>query len=403
MPSQPSNDKPASRLPRGIWTREFLLTWASTWLIFLGFYVLLPTLPQYFIGIGGKPASAGLLIGWFTLTAMAFRPIGGRLADTRGKPWTMLVGAVLLTGTMTFYWAGHTPTSLLVLRFFHGIGWAIYLTAAVALISDIAHPTQRATLTGHYFLANTMAMVVGPWLGTVILARSNFTVLFSIAIGLTALALACIWPLHRKATPVTAHHNGRWISPKAWLTSQTIFFAAITYGGVVSFLPLCVLPKQVSLFYATYAVALGLSRPFGGYAADRFGRATVIIPCLLLLAASMAGLAWADSTAELLVVASLYGIGFGGAGPALNALTIDRVPSTERGAAMAMYAGMFEMGLALGSVVLGLVVNTADFQGMWLVAGAAPVLGMAFFASSYRRSVVKAHSACNEVGPRASA
>jgi len=377
-----------AEMTKQIWSKPFVLTWLSTWLIFLGFYVLLPTLPGYFIQIGGKESHVGWLIGLLTITAMIVRPIAGRLTDTRGKTWTMLFGAGLLTATVVFYWLVKTPGALLVLRFFHGIGWGIYLTAAVTLIADIAHPTQRATLTGHYFLANTLAMVIGPWLGTVILEQAGYDYLwlFSLSIGLTVLALATIWPLHRGAPAAMPGGEGRWITPKAWLPAATIFFAAFTYGGVVSFLPVYVVAqKQVSLFYCVYAVALGLSRPGAGYLADRFGRRQVILPCLFALAASMAALAWKPSLPGLMIVAVLFGIGFGGASPALNAFLIDRVPPEERGAGMGMYAAAFEFGLTIGAVLLGAVLGCWDFRVMWLVAAAAPLFGLATFALGSRR------------------
>lgn len=354
-------------------------------MIFLGFYFLLPTLPAYYVQIGGRKSDVGWLIGLFTFTAMLSRPFGGRLADTKGKPWTMFFGGSLLAATVVFYWFVKTPAELLVLRFFHGIGWGIYLTAAVTLIADIAHPSQRATMTGHYFLANTLAMVVGPWLGTVILGHSDYPWLFTSTIGLSAIALATIWPLHASAPPMSKSSNGRWISPRAWLPSITILFAACTYGGVVSFLPVYASPKQVSIFYSIYAVSLGLSRPLGGWIADKVSRRAVVLPGMFLLSASMAALAWKLSTTELVIVAILYGIGFGGTGPALNALLIDRVPPEERGAAMGMYAASFEFGLAIGSIALGAVLGWTSFQTMWLVAAVAPLIGLVAFALGVRK------------------
>ena len=387
MSAEPTGTNTEAPFRATIWSKPFVLTWLSTWMIFLGFYFLLPTLPAYFVKIGGKESDVGWLIGLFTLTAMIVRPIAGRLADTKGKTWTMFFGGALLAATVVFYWFVKTPAQLLTLRFFHGIGWGIYLTAAVTLIADIAHPTQRATMTGHYFLANTLAMVVGPWLGTVILARANndYLWLFTSTIGLTAVALATIWPLHASAPVVTATTNGRWISPRAWLPAITILFAAFTYGGVVSFLPVYASPKQVSIFYCVYALSLGLSRPIGGYIADKVSRRAVVLPCMLLLAASMAALAWKLSTMELVIVAILYGIGFGGAGPALNALLIDRVLPEERGAAMGMYAAGFELGLSVGSVTLGAVLGWKNFQVMWLVAAVAPFVGFAVFGLGSRK------------------
>jgi MFS family permease len=229
--------------------------------------------------------------------------------------------------------------------------------------------------------------VVGPWLGILILERSgsNFTWLFTSSIALTAMALATVWPLHQSVPSAIRTTGGRWISPRAWLPAATVFFSAVTYGGVVSFLPVAVGEKQVSVFFSVYAASLGLSRPASGYLADKFGRAVVILPCLLLLSVSIAMLARTASTAGLVLSAIVYGIGFGGSGPALNAFLIDRVPPEERGAGMGMYAAAFECGLALGSVGLGFILEHSDFSRMLLAASVAPIVGCTLFALRWRK------------------
>jgi predicted MFS family arabinose efflux permease len=50
-----------------------------------------------------------------------------------------------------------------------------------------------------------------------------------------------------------------------------------------------------------------------------------------------------------------------------------------------MYTAAFELGLALGSVALGFVLEHGGFARMWLAAAAAPLVGFALFAARWRR------------------
>lgn len=376
-------------------SRPFVLTWLSTWLVFLGFYLQLPVMPGYLLQIGGNPSQVGWLMGLLTLSAMVCRPIAGKLADLKGKTWTMLFGAVLLVVTMTFYWVVGQAWSLLALRFFHGIGWAIYLTAAVALISQIAPPTQRATVTGHYFLANTLALVIGPWLGTMVLRNSSYPFLFTLSILLTAIAVLTIWPLHRQAEPHKQQAAVGWFCRRALLPSMVMFFCACTYGGILSFLPLYIEHCHVSnagIFFSIYAISLGLFRPVAGYFADRHGRQVAILPGAVLLILTFLILPWMPDLTGIVTAAILYGIGWSAMGPALNAFLIDRVESRQIGAAVGMYTAAFELGIALGSVGLGQVLafTHGNFRAMWLSATILPAIGFIVFWIGWKKSRVRA-------------
>src|SRR5581483_2835778 len=111
----------------------------------------------------------------------------------------------------------------------------------------------------------------------------------------------------------------------------------IPYGTVVSFLPLVAIERSipsVGAYFTVYAVALIAARSCSGRIADRFGRATVIVPGLLAAAVGIWVIGVAYGLPLLLVGSALYGFGFGSAQPALYALTIDRVAPEARGLAM---------------------------------------------------------------------
>ena len=86
---------PESGYERPLWTRDFLFLTAGNFAIFLGFYVLLPTLPIYVIEAGGSQAEAGLTFGLFTVSSVLIRPVSGWAIDRLGRRTLIGVGVLL--------------------------------------------------------------------------------------------------------------------------------------------------------------------------------------------------------------------------------------------------------------------------------------------------------------------
>ena len=138
------------------------------------------------------------------------------------------------------------------------------------------------------------------------------------------------------------------------------------------------------LFFTVYALGLIAVRAASGELSDRVGRGAVVIPGMLLTAAALLLLAGADSLPALLLVAGLYGLGFGAANPALMALTVDRAGPAGRGAAMATFGASFDLGIGAGSMVLGYLLTLTDYATMYTAAAGAIGLGMAVFVVALR-------------------
>ena len=77
--------------------------WGATFLCFLAIGAALPVLPRYVRGpIGAGDFSVGIVVGCFAFAAILGRPIGGRLADARGRRRIVVIGMLIsaLAGAM---------------------------------------------------------------------------------------------------------------------------------------------------------------------------------------------------------------------------------------------------------------------------------------------------------------
>ena len=78
----------------------------------------------------------------------------------------------------------------------------------------------------------------------------------------------------------------------------------------------------------------------------------------------------------VLTTAVLFGFGFGAVFPSLSALAVDLCAVHQRGTAMATLTAAFDMGVAVGSVVFGLIIDAAGYRTGFIAAG---LMGMIAF------------------------
>jgi MFS family permease len=373
-------------------TRSFLLICLATGCFYLSFYLILPVMPLYVADLGGTSNQIGLIIALFAFVAMCMRPPAGWLIDTKGSRSVLLVGMAIFLLASLGYLLTPSVRSILALRLFHGLGMGLFPTAATVVIAELAPPSRRGEAMGWFGIANSIAYILGPAGGLALVARTGYAALFLLAAGVAALGLVCIWllplPARKASPPVRLPRLGDIFSRAALLPSAILLFLYLPYGSLISFIPIVATQRGLTnpgLFFTVYAAAMLLVRSKAGEISDRHGRAVVILPGMLIAAVSLVVLALAPGPAGILAGGAIFGIAFGMAQPTLMALVVDRVSPAERGKAMGTFYVAWELGVAAGAAGSGWLLNSIDFEMLFLVAAAAPFAG-AFLALRARAS-----------------
>lgn len=383
--------------PEPLWTRQFILVSVTAFFTSLGFHLYLPTLPLYIQAVGGAASDVGLITGLGTFAMVVTRPYLGREMDRLGRTkilfWGMLV---YLLSTIMYNFTGSIWHVFLV-RMFHGLGWGAVITALNTLGVDSAPHGRRGEGVGFYGLFHTTGVAIGPVLGLAITRESppfHFHIFFltSSAFALIGLVLAAklsepktgsieIPKVKRPALPYV-------IWPIATLTSLTFAF-----GAIVTFVSLYAkyrAVENIGWYFTVFALALMVIRPLAGKLSDVRGRIVVIIPGLIVSALAVALLVFCNSLFLFLMDAVLFGLGFGAAHAGLMALTVDQVPPEMRGAAMGLFGASFDLGIGLGALLSGLIVQLSDYEVMYLFGSGIILVGLAGFAHTAARRRRKA-------------
>ncbi len=363
------------------------LAWVvgATFLHFTSFYYLFATLPLYVLDLGGSTFQVGLIVGVFSVSSLAARPLFGAWMDRAGRRRFLLVGAGIYVVASLGYLAIRTVPGLLLWRVFHAMGLATFSTAAASLAGDLAPPRHRGTTMGIYGLAQTAALSVGPGVGAAIQRAMGYSGLFLCAAFTGLSALACALVVRETKPPGKAHvgSEGRgggrtvlhYVAPSAALQ----FSASIAYGTIASFVAILARDRGLDVL-GTYFAILALSslaiRLVAGRAYDAWGPRAVLAPAFLSLASGMGLLAITGRPGLFLGTAILAGGGIGATHTTLLARVVERSPSHARGSAVAVFTSCWELGVGGGTILMGRVAEAAGFSGMYLAAGAIPLVGL---------------------------
>lgn len=374
-----------------LWTRNFIAVSASNFFLFMSFYFLLVTLPVYVVNdLGASKSSAGLLTTAFLLAAIVIRPFSGRLIEKYGGRKILITALILFLATTLFYFAAHTVTQLLMVRLVHGLSFGMATTAAGSIVADIIPEKRRGEGMGYFILSSALAMVIGPYLGLTSMQSGGITVMLMIAfvasLGGCMAGLALTKPKEQAVKSLkepAKFTTGSLFEKSAIPIAITGAFFAIVYSSIISFISVYAnevhLGHVASFFFVVYACVLLVSRPFTGKWFDRFGANIIVFPGIVLFAIGMFVLSQASSAFIFLLAAAFIGLGWGTLFPTFQTLAIQAAPPKRRAMATATFLSVFDMGIGLGSYIVGLVASGLSFSQLYFYGSFYVLIGMGVY------------------------
>ncbi|QQZ59467.1 MFS transporter [Paenibacillus sonchi] len=368
-----------------LWTPSFITLTLCNLLLFMGLQMTLSTLPAYAEGmLQASSVQVSLVTSLFALSAIASRLFSGKAMEKGGRNLLIFMGlAVSIIAVIGYYWAG-SILALLLLRMLFGIGFGMASTAFPTMASDIIPIRRMGEGMGYFGLSTSLAMSAGPLIGLSLLQGPGFGSLLIC----TAAALVLILPLsYRLTTKLPAHHKEPAAPPvteirggafrRLFIPCLLNFLLSVSYGGLLGFLALYGAEahlEHIAYFFLFNAVAIVVVRPLSGKIYDRFGPPALLIPGSLFIVAGLLQLSFASSTAALFPAALCYGIGFGSMQPALQTWMIQSVEPRQRGTANGMFFNSLDLGVAIGTMILGSIALYTSYGVMYRYSALAPVL-----------------------------
>jgi MFS family permease len=170
-------------------------------------YVVVLALPDMMESAGipidqlqrGAPIVSGFLLGY-----VAMLPLIGRMADLRGRVPVLVGSLVLFAAGSLVTAAAYDLPSLVFGRFLQGVGGGGLVPATLALVADLYPVDRRGVPLGVVSAVQELGSVIGPLYGAVILAVSDWRVIFAVNLVVGLVLAAAIRnrtpPIRRWAT-----------------------------------------------------------------------------------------------------------------------------------------------------------------------------------------------------------
>lgn len=361
-----------------LWTKNFISISIANFLTFTIFYYLLVTLPIYGLqGLNGNESEVGLIVTIFLIAGIITRPFAGKWIERIGKYPVFLTAFIIVCVSSFFYSITQSIPTLLIVRFFHGIGFGMATTATGAIVADLIPESRKGEGMGYYGLTLNLGMVVGPFLGLTIMHHGGTNLLFFIndLLALVALIVGLFVriPKNEVTQEVKKLDSSKGIKSlfegSAIPVSLIAGFFALAYSGIISFMSVYAkkigLVEAASYFFVVYAIILLISRPFTGKWFDHYGENKIIYPAIFLFAVGTYLLSTSTSLLSILLSAALIGLGWGTIFPSLQTIAIQIAPVEKRALATATYLSTFDFGFGIGSFLFGLVTEKVGYSSLY--------------------------------------
>lgn len=373
----------------GTYTTQFWLLCASSLLFFASFNMIIPELPAWLTSLGGGDYK-GLIIGLFTLTAMASRPFSGKLADKLGRIPVMIFGAVVCFVCSLLYPILTTVAGFLLLRLVHGFSTGFTPTGATAYISDIVPANRRGEAMGIVGTAGSVGTASGPAIGGALANHFSVDFVFYCSAFFAISSILIVFGIketvgHRNKFNASMLKIGRHeiFERRVWIPCLIMGLSVYAYGTVYTLIPdfgeyTGIRNKGVLFTFLT--VASLAVRLMAGKASDRYGRKSVLKISTLIIVAGMLTLGFSTEPHHLMIGVTLYGMGQGMTSPTLLAWAADLSDERNRGKGISSLYIFMEFGIFCGSIASGFIYanDPQNFLITFLISGVLSMIAFIF-------------------------
>ena len=371
-----------------LWNRSFILCVFNNLFVFIYYFAMLAVLPIYIVkDLAGSVEEAGLALTLFLASSIALRPFSGMIIQKFGKRITLRASGTFFALFAFAYLFIDNMWSLLFIRFLHGIWFSILTTVAVPVANDFIPEHRKGEGMGYYVMSTNLGVVFGPLIALTVIQFYSFQTLFGVLAVLITIGLIFSWLLKvPESTVVPVQQDAakkrfdlnKFLEPKVFAISGVALLTAFAYSSITSFITVYSESKQLlaytSMFFILFAVSMLVVRPWVGKIYDRKGPSAVIVPSFIFFAIGLIIVTMVNDQWTLWLSAIFIGIGYGSLFPCLQTLTIQTVDKQRMGHAISTFFICFDLGLAIGSVVMGLIIAQWRFEVMYLCCAAFVIL-----------------------------
>lgn len=380
-----------------LWNAEYLKTWLANFAIYFSFMLVTPLLPLYLSEtFGADKHTIGLVLSGYALTALLIRPFSGYFVDSFDRKKVLLLCMFLFFLFFAGYMVAGSLLLFAIIRTLHGAPFGATTVANSTVAIDVLYPSRRAEGIGYYGLSNNIATAISPSVALWIYdACHNYNIIFSLSLLFAGLGFAINSTLKLKKRELVKKANkislDRFFLVRAWREALAMICFAFGYGVISTYIAIygkerLGITGGTGVFFLLLSVGLILSRLIGS---RTLRKGMLIWNASLGLLISLCGyflFAGVHNYFGYYGAALIIGLGNGHMFPAFQTMFINLAPHTQRGTANSSLLISWDVGVGLGIMIGGILVEYFGYFSAFWAAGFVNAAGVIFFFTNIRKT-----------------
>lgn len=373
-----------------LWNANYLKVMTANFSMSFAFFLLTPLLPLYLSeNFGASKDTIGLVLSGYTITALLFRPFSGYVVDSFPRKKVLLVSLFLYFLLFGGYLLAGTLVLFAIVRTMHGGPFGASTVANSTVAIDVLPSSRRNEGIGYYGLSNNLATAIASTIGVFVYKYvHDFDVLFWLAFIVAGLGLAVDATIKMPKKQVLKDKDtislDRFFLLKGWMIGINMIFFGICYGVLSNYLAIygketMGITSGTGTYFMLLSIGLILSR-LQGASALRKGK-------LVQNAAEGVAISTVGYTIFILYPheigyygsALLIGLGNGHLWPAFQNMIISLANNNERGTANSTLLTCWDLGIGLGVLLGGVIVEFFGYSAVFWWVVAIHVIGLLMF------------------------
>lgn len=378
-------------------TSSYCFILAANFLLYFGFWLLIPVFPFYLSEIFHVSNSTiGIVLSCYTVSSLCIRPFSGYLLDAFARKPLYLFAYFIFMLVFAGYMLASLLTVFIILRVVHGFSFGMVTVGGNTVVIDIMPSSRRGEGLGYYGLTNNIAMSIGPMFGFFLHSGgASYITIFSYALVSCALGFLCAWLVKTPYKPPVKREPisfDRFILLKGLPAGFSLLLLSIPYGMTTNYVAMYArqigITAETGFFFTFMALGMAVSRLFSGRLVDKGMVTQVISAGIYLVCFCYFGLTacgwlvdwnYQVTTVLFFMIALLLGIGFGTMFPAYNTLFVNLAPNSQRGTATSTYLTSWDVGIGIGMLTGGYIAEIATFRMAYFFGAALTVVSLLYF------------------------
>ena len=339
-----------------------------------GTYGLTFLLPDLFQTFGANEKNVGQMLAITTVATLISVYFAGHLSDKIGRMKTLSLSSVLIAASlMLFAAASSVGVILIVASIVLGFGWGLFYSLTPVVLTRITDARERvrtfALLSMFIMGGFGISPVLAAWLQEVdVTIAEIFQLMGVLCLGSGALFFVITTRVQALAANAITEPTSRldWSTLKrimqspAWLPITMVCLGASVFAGMTNFQTVFASARGLdySIYFLAYTITVISCRLLLiGFKGGTTPYRTIAILQAIMAASVVVFIVMENTQPLYILVAVMFGIGYGASYPILTAMAADDaqsdlVPQTLQLFALSYFIGIFGFPLIAGSLIV---------------------------------------------------